>query len=86
MPPKKKTLKLNEIVYKTTDEVNNSKEINVMEILQRKLEALFDQRFKEQTNRIDDLFTKLSKSTKCHFDEIMIKHFWDQSSMNWLLQ
>ena len=64
MPPKKKTSKLDEIVDKTTDEINNSDEIIVMEMLQRNQEALFDQRFKEQTNRIEDLFTKLSKSTK----------------------
>ena len=70
MPPKKKTSKLNEIVDKTNDEVNNSEEIIDMEMLQRNLEALFDQRFKEQTNRIDDLFSKLSKSTKSDFDEI----------------
>ena len=70
MPPKKKTSKLNEILDKTNDEVNNSEEIIDMEMLQRNLEALFDQRFKEQTSRIDDLFTKLSKSTKSDFDEI----------------
>ena len=64
MHPTKKASKLNEIVDKIIDEVNNSEESIDMDMFQRNLEALFDHRFK------DDPFNKLSKSTKSDFDEI----------------
>lgn len=70
MPPKK-ALKTNGLVEETTDIAKNSeKDVVDIATLQRDLTALFDRRFKEQTDHINNLFRKLSKSTKSDLDEI----------------
>ena len=71
MPPKKKASKTNDLVEETTDIGENSeKDVVDIATLQRDLIALFDRRFKEQTDHINNLFSKLSKSTKSDLDEI----------------
>jgi cell division protein FtsB len=69
MPPKKKNIKPNDTVNDEEAEITPVANVNLA-TLQSSLEALIDNRMKQQINQMNDLLTKHSNSTKVVLTEI----------------